>query len=159
MPPPPRTQREALRWSKANRPDKLERRRRNAERRRLMESGDERYLPQRDRGPVRAFVRDVVDSRRHVIGLFMPLAVLVFASILVPIPQLQSAISLAAMGIMVAMILEGVLLGRQITARARVKFPGAQIKGLGTGWYAFTRASQPRKLRVPKPRVQRGATL
>jgi hypothetical protein len=156
-PPPPRTQREAVKLARANRPDKAERRRAAAERRERMESGDDRYLPPRDRGPVKAYVRDVVDSRRHVIGLFMPLAGVVFLSIVVPVREVQTYISIFAMAVMAAMIVEGVLLGRQITANARARFPNEEIKGFSTGWYAFTRASQPRKLRVPKPRVERGA--
>lgn len=159
VPPPPRTQREALRWAKANRPDKAERRRRNSERRQLMEAGDDRYLPAREKGPVKAYIRDVVDSRRHIIGLFMPLAGLVFVSILVQNQQVQTIISITAMAIMGSMIVEGIFLGRQIATMARAKFPDEEIKGFGTGWYAFTRASQPRKLRVPRPRVARGATL
>jgi hypothetical protein len=30
------------------------------------------------------------------------------------------------------------------------------VRGLSVGWYAFIRASQIRKLRVPKPRVRPG---
>ena len=43
-------------------------------------AGDERYLIARDSGPARALARDVVDSRRNLIGLFMPLALLVVFS-------------------------------------------------------------------------------
>lgn len=158
-PPPPRTQREASKLARANRPGKEERRRQAAERRARMDAGDDRYLPPRDRGPVKAHIRDVVDSRRHLIGLFMPLAALVFLSIVVPVPQLQTAISLAAMAFMAGMIVEGVFLGRQVAAKARAKFPNEEIGGFSTGWYAFTRASQPRKLRVPRPRVEPGTNL
>jgi hypothetical protein len=55
------------------------------------------------------------------------------------------------------MILEGVYLGATVTKKARAKFPDAAINPLTTGWYAFTRASQLRRLRIPKPRVARGA--
>ncbi|MGE3284848.1 MAG: DUF3043 domain-containing protein [Pseudonocardia sp.] len=156
-PPPPRTQREAMKLAKANRPSKEERRLQSAERRARMDAGDDRYLPPRDRGPLRAYVRDLVDSRRHLIGLFMPLAALVFISILVPYRELQTYISILAFGFMIAMVVEGVMLGRQIVAKARAKFPKEEIKGFPVGWYAFSRASQPRKLRVPRPRVQLGA--
>jgi hypothetical protein len=57
------------------------------------------------------------------------------------------------------MVAEGVVLGMRTTKQAREKFPNERISGLGTGWYAFTRASQIRKLRVPKPRVERGAQV
>ena len=37
-------------------------------------AGEDAYLLPRDKGPVRRYVRDVVDSRRNVLGLFMPAA-------------------------------------------------------------------------------------
>src|SRR5262249_22641460 len=59
-PPPPRTQREAAARMRGT---KEERRAEAAQRRERMLAGDERYLSSRDRGPVRAYVRDLVDSR------------------------------------------------------------------------------------------------
>jgi hypothetical protein len=159
-PPPPRTQREAAKYAKANRPNRPsrdERRRQAAERRERMAAGDERYLLPRDRGPVRAYVRDLVDSRPHLMGMFMPLALVVLLSLLVPIPAAQQYMSLFSLIVLTAMIIEGVFLGVQVTRRARAKFPKERINGLGTGWYAFTRASQLRRLRIPKPKVARGA--
>jgi hypothetical protein len=160
-PAPPRTQREAGKLAKANRPDKEQRRelrRREAERRRAgMARGDDRFLPARDRGPVRAYIRDVVDSRPHLLGLFMPLALIVVASVLVPSLQVQQYMSMFSLGMLVVMITEGIWLGRTTTAKARERFPNESISGLATGWYAFTRATQPRRLRMPKPRVERGA--
>ena len=160
-PTPPKTQREAAKYAKANRPPKEERReqrRRATEQRRAgMERGDEKYLPARDRGPVRAYIRDVVDSRPHLIGLFMPLALVVVASVFVPVPAVQQYMSLFSLAMLMTMIAEGVYLGLTITRKVRAKFPNEDVNGLATGWYSFTRASQPRRLRMPKPRVQRGA--
>jgi len=92
-------------------------------------------------------------------GLFMPLAGLVFISLLVPIAQARSLFSVFAIAMLIAMAAEGLLLGRQLIGRARARFPDQRISGLSLGWYAFTRASQLRKLRGPKPRVSPGATL
>jgi hypothetical protein len=158
-PAPPRTQREASKLARQNRPNKDERRVQAAERRRRMDAGDDKVLLPRDRGPVKAYVRDVVDSRPHLMGLFMPLAVIVLISVLLPIPAAQQYLSLFSLVALAVMVAEGVTLGIQITKKARAKFPEENISGLGTGWYAFTRASQLRKLRVPKPRVQRGAQV
>ena len=155
--PPPRTQREAARLAKANRPSKDQRRALAAERRERMAAGDERYLMPRDRGPVKAYVRDVVDSRPHIMGLFMPLALVVVLSLLVPVPAAQQYLSLFSLVALTTMIIEGIFLGASITKKARERFPDEQIGALGTGWYAFTRASQLRRLRIPKPRVERGA--
>jgi hypothetical protein len=156
-PPPPRTQREASRLARANRPDKDQRRRDAAERRERMAAGDERYLMPRDRGPVKAYVRDVVDSRPHIMGLFMPLAVIVVLSLLVPFPAAQQYLSLFSLIALSVMVVEGIYLGVTITRKVRAKFPNETISPLPVGWYAFTRASQLRRLRMPKPRVQRGA--
>lgn len=156
-PPPPRTQREASKLARANRPDKSIRRAEALERREGMAAGDEKFLMPRDRGPVKAYVRDLVDSRPHLMGLFMPLAIVVVLSLLIPIPQVQSYLSLFSLIALTTMIIEGIFLGASITKKARAKFPDEKIGGLGTGWYAFTRASQLRRLRIPKPRVERGA--
>ncbi|MDT7608319.1 MAG: hypothetical protein QOG96_2822 [Pseudonocardiales bacterium] len=158
-PPPPKTQREAQKLARQNRASRAERRQDAAGRRARMLAGDERALMPRDRGPVKAYVRDVVDSRRHLIGLFMPLAALVFVSLIVPVPRLQSMVSLFCMAMLAAIVLEGVLLGRRVTRAAREKFPKDQVSGVAIGWYSFSRASQLRKLRVPKPRVKIGAEV
>ncbi|MFC5234222.1 DUF3043 domain-containing protein [Pseudonocardia zijingensis] len=155
--PPPRTQREAARLARANRPSRDERRRLAEERRQRMAEGDERYLMPRDRGPVKAYIRDVVDSRPHIMGLFMPLAIVVVLSLLVPVLAAQQYLSLFSLVALTTMIIEGIFLGASVTRKAREKFPDEQIGALSTGWYAFTRASQLRRLRIPKPRVERGA--
>ncbi|MDL5156828.1 DUF3043 domain-containing protein [Actinomycetospora termitidis] len=157
--PAPKTQREAMKRAKALRGDKTQRREASAERRKRMMAGDDRVLPVRDRGPVRAFVRDLVDSRRHLMGLFMPLAILIFITVVVPVPGIQNIGSLLCLCMLAAMVVEGTLLGRQITARVREKFPDEEIKGFSVGWYAFTRATQIRKLRMPAPRVSPGTPV
>ncbi|HEX5811410.1 MAG TPA: DUF3043 domain-containing protein, partial [Pseudonocardia sp.] len=58
---------------------------------------------------------------------------------------------------LVTMVTEGVFLGLATTRKVRAKFPDANVNVASVGWYAFTRASQIRKFRVPKPRVERGA--
>ena len=156
-PPPPRTQRESIKLARQNRTSRDERRKAAAERRGRLLAGDERELPARDRGPVKAFVRDIVDSRRHLMGLFLPLAGLVFVSMLIPPSKVQALLTVFYMSMLLAMVAEGVLLGYQITKRVRERFPKESVNGLSLGWYAYSRASQPRRLRVPKPRVSYGA--
>jgi hypothetical protein len=155
-PPPPKTQREAMR---RNRGSKTERREASAARRERMMAGDDKYLLPRDRGPVKAYVRDLVDSRRNIAGLFMPLALLVVLVILIPSPVVQQYVSLLSMAMLLTMIIEGVLLGRMVSRRVRERFPDESASGLSLGFYALTRATQLRKLRVPKPRVTRGEAV
>ncbi len=148
-----------MKLAKKNRGTRNGRRKATADRRARMMAGDESALMPRDKGPVKAFVRDTVDSRRHLMGLFVPLAGLVFLSLLVPLPRVQSLLSIFGMAMLVSMVVEGLLLGRQITKKVRERFPNEKVKGLSIGWYAFTRASQLRRFRAPKPRVSRGASV
>ncbi len=158
--PPPRTTREAIKRARGNKEERKElaakRREIRATQRERMMAGDEKYLMPRDRGPVKAYIRDAVDSRRNLLGLFMPLAILIFIALLVPSPVVQSYTTLLCLLMLVAMIIEGVLLGGRLTRKVRAKFPKEPVRGLSVGWYAFIRASQLRKLRVPKPRVRPG---
>jgi hypothetical protein len=160
VPPPPRTTREAIRRSRGNKEERkalaAKRREMRIKQRERMAAGDEKYLMPRDRGPVKAFVRDAVDSRRNLVGLFMPLALVVFLALLAPSPVLQYYATMLTLVVLVAMIIEGVLNGGRIARLARAKFPKENVKGLSIGWYAFIRASQIRKFRIPKPRVRPG---
>jgi hypothetical protein len=160
VPPPPKTTREAMRRARGN---KAERKELNAKRKEMrvaqrqrMLAGDEQYLPAKERGPVKAYVRDLIDSRRHLTGLFMPLAIIVFVALLAPNRVIQSYTTLLCLVLLVAMIGEGALNGRRLAKLARAKFPKENIRGGPLGWYAFIRASQIRKLRIPKPRVRPG---
>lgn len=154
--PPPKTQREAMRRNRGN---KEQRKSAAAERRERMAAGDDNYLMPRDKGPVRAFVRDVVDSRRHLMGLFMPLALLVLVAMISSVPLIEAYAAPATLVVLVIMALEGLWLGRDVVRRVRKKFPEASDSSMGLGWYAFVRASQVRKLRIPKPRVRIGDTV
>ncbi|TNC23999.1 DUF3043 domain-containing protein [Amycolatopsis alkalitolerans] len=161
--PPPRTTREAMKRNKELRKSspqtKEERRAAAKERQARMAAGDERYLLPRDKGPVKAYVRDLVDSRRNLTGLFMPLAVLVLVAMIVPFPVLQQYATLMVTVLLLAMIVEGFVTGRRVARLAREKFPKETINGRSIGWYAFVRSSQIRKLRMPKPRVKPGEAI
>ncbi len=122
-------------------------------------AGDERYLLPRDRGPHKGYARDLVDSRRNVMGLFMPLAVVILLVLFIPIPAVQQYASLLSTAMLLTMLIEGVMLGRLVNNRVRQRFPDAGGSKLGLGFYAFTRATQLRRLRVPKPRVSPGANV
>ncbi|HEX2134174.1 MAG TPA: DUF3043 domain-containing protein [Actinophytocola sp.] len=161
--PPPRTTREAMKRARGNKEERKEltakRRELRLKQRERMMAGDEQYLMPRDRGPVKAYIRDLVDSKRNLLGLFMPLAIVIFVALLAPSPQIQSLTTLVCLLMLIAMIFEGILQGRRITRLVRQKYPKEHVRGLSVGWYAFIRASQIRKLRVPKPRVRPGAKV
>lgn len=160
--PPPMTSKEARARRKEARGSKEERKAAAAERRAAaqdrrarMLAGEDKYLLPRDQGPVRAYVRDLVDARRNLVGLFMPMALLLILSMFAA-PAWQSIITLAMLVMMVFMIAEGFLLGRVVNRRVRERFPKSTDTGFRLGWYAFVRASQMRKMRAPKPRLGPG---
>ncbi|MFD4294510.1 DUF3043 domain-containing protein [Rhodococcus sp. NPDC058505] len=160
--PAPMTAKEARARRKQNRGSKEERKVASAERRAdaadrraRMLAGEDKYLLPRDKGPVRAYVRDLVDSRRHLVGLFMPLAVLLILAMFLD-PSLQAYVTLGMFVMMLFMVVEGILLGRQVNNKVRDRFPDSIDGGFKLGWYAFVRASQIRKMRAPQPRVSPG---
>ncbi|MFY2788355.1 DUF3043 domain-containing protein [Rhodococcus sp. MALMAid1271] len=163
--PAPLTSKEARERRKANKGSKEdrkaasnERRAAAAERRARMLAGEDKYLLPRDKGPVRAYVRDIVDARRNLVGLFMPLAlILIFALFLEP--AVQAYVTLGMFVMMLFMVGEGIYLGKMINNKVRARFPDTPDGGFKIGWYAFVRASQIRKMRAPKPRVSAGAAV
>jgi len=123
-----------------------------AARREAFRRGDESALPARDRGPVRRWVRDYVDSRRSIISWFIPAALLIL--VLSPFGAIGAVVQIV---FVVAVIVETTLMTRRIRAEVRQRFPGESTRGLG--YYAFSRAMMFRRMRMPKPRVERGAKV
>jgi hypothetical protein len=128
-----------------------------ADRREKMMAGEDAYLLPRDKGPVRRFVRDVVDSRRSVLGLFMPAALgLIFIMLAVPSVQVQRFLSPAMLVLVLIMAIDGLLVGRKVNKLVDEKFPNNTESGWKLGFYAASRASQLRRMRAPRPQVNRG---
>jgi hypothetical protein len=140
--------------------EKLERRASTAERRERMMAGDDGYLLPRDKGPVRRFARDVVDSRRNVLGLFMPAALaLIFIMLAVPSIEVQRLLSPAMLVLVLIMIVDGFIVGRKVNRLVDEKFPDNTESGWKLGFYAASRASQMRRMRAPRPQVERGTKV
>jgi len=157
-----RARRKSLAGPKLSREERKEqssaRRAQMADRRERMMNGDERYLLSRDQGPVRRYVRDIVDARRNVLGLFMPSALgLMF--FMFAVPQLQFYVSPAMMLLMLVMALDGLLLGRKVARKVDEKFPEDTESRWKLGLYAASRASQMRRMRTPRPQVKHGASV
>jgi hypothetical protein len=139
------------------RAEKVTRRADMADRRERMMAGDDAYLLPRDKGPVRRYVRDLVDARRNLLGLFMPFALgLILVTLSVPTPAVQGPLSFAMPVLLVVMAIDGVLIGRFVNRRVDEKFPDNTEGGFKLGFYAASRASQLRRMRAPRPQVNRG---
>ena len=140
------------------RADRTAGRARMSERRDRMMAGEEAYLLPRDQGPIRRYVRDVVDSRRNLLGLFMP-ATLVLLFAMFSVPQVQLYASPAMLVLMAVMSVDGLMLGRKISKLVDTKFPNNTESRWKLGLYAAGRASQMRRLRTPRPQVKRGSSV
>lgn len=139
------------------RADKSARRAEMTERRAKMMSGEEGYLLPRDKGPVRRYARDIVDARRNVLGLFMPAALgLIFVMLAVPSVEVQRLLSPAMLVLVLIMMIDGIFVGRRVNKLVNAKFPDNIESGWKLGFYAASRASQLRRMRAPRPQVNRG---
>lgn len=94
-----------------------------AKQREALASGDERYLPARDKGPVRKYARDFVDSRFCVAEFFLPMAVVILVLSMVQIPQLQNIALLLWLFVIVMIVVDSIgiaiRLKRQLNERSR----------------------------------------
>ncbi|OBG97915.1 hypothetical protein A5697_17595 [Mycobacterium sp. E3251] len=138
--------------------DRAASRARMTDRRQRMMAGDEAYLLPRDQGPIRRYARDVVDARRNLLGLFMP-ATLFLMFAMFTTPQLQLWVSPAMLVLMAVMGIDGVLLGRKVSRLVDAKFPNNTESRWKLGLYAAGRASQMRRMRTPRPQVERGSDV
>jgi len=140
--------------------EKLKRRAVLAERRERMMDGEESYLLPRDKGPVRRYVRDRVDSRRNVLGLFMPSAIaMIFVMLAIPRVEVQTWVSRLMMLIILVMAVDAIWLSRKVNKAVDAKFPDHTETHWKIGMYAAGRASQMRRMRMPRPQVTIGATV
>jgi Protein of unknown function (DUF3043) len=125
--------------------------------REAMQTGDDRYLPARDKGPVRRFARDFIDSRRSAAEFFLFGALLILALSIVPSATIGFAVGLAWVGMCVVIIVDSILITRRLKREIRVRFPNEDSKGVVP--YTLLRSMQFRGLRMPKPRVRPGAPV
>ena len=90
-------------------------------------------------------------------GTFLVPLVLMFGMFLVP--QLQLYASPAMLVLMVVMGADGLILGRKVSRLVDARFPDNTESRWKLGLYVAGRASQIRRLRTPRPQVQRGGSV
>lgn len=119
-----------------------------------MKSGEEKYLPARDQGPVRRYIRDWVDSRISVAEFLLPLLVLIMILQASGSAQMQSFSSGLWAATILLLVVDTLWMRLRLRRELRAKFPDESLKG--TMFYAFVRVLQLRFMRLPKPRVKIG---
>ena len=116
--------------------------------------GDQNALPARDRGPVKKFVRDYIDSRRSLGEYFLPLMVIVLVLTLVPSAEIRFVAIIFMYGEMIYSVVYGFFVTKNIKKLVAERFPEESTKGLGM--YGWLRSTQMRRLRAPAPQKKLG---
>ncbi len=124
--------------------------------REALANGDERYLPARDKGPVRRFVRDFVDSRFAIAEFFLPMAVVILVLSLFGNANraLQNISLLLWLGVIILIVIDSIGISIRLRKQLNARFPNEPKRGAVA--YGLMRTLQMRRLRLPKPQVKRG---
>jgi hypothetical protein len=147
----PRTRKEMAAANKAARSDS------SGKMRQAMRNGDERYLPARDQGPVRRFIRDYVDSHFSFIELMIPLMLVVLILGYSGSKTITTYANLAMLAVLILIVVDLTRLRFRLRRQLTERFPDTTTKG--TTYYAVARSLQMRFMRLPKPQVKIGAEL
>jgi hypothetical protein len=119
-----------------------------------MKAGDEKYLPARDQGPVKRFVRDFVDSRLTFAEFLLPILILIMVGNSVQNDGVKSVTNYLWTASILLLLVDTVILRVRLRKALKAKFPGENLKG--TTMYAYIRMLQIRFMRLPKPQVKIG---
>jgi hypothetical protein len=122
-----------------------------------MKSGDERYFTARDKGPVRRFVRDFVDSRFSFVEMMIPLLILTMVLGYSGNQRLAGIGNTILVGTMLLVAVDMFVLRMRLRRELARRFPDEDLKG--TTYYAVMRALQMKFMRLPKARVKIGQEL
>ncbi len=118
-------------------------------------AGEERYLPQRDKGPQRKWVRDYVDARWNFGEFLIPIMFAVIIATFLPSQEAQLIAILALWAFFGLTILDAIYVGIRVKRGLGTKFGVEKVEN-GVRWYAAMRSLQMRGLRLPKAQVNRG---
>ncbi len=121
-----------------------------------MKAGDEKYLPARDQGPVKRYVRDWVDSRLTFAEFLLPILILIMigSSFGKRGSTIEALVGYVWTASILLLLTDTVLLRFRLKKALKAKFPDESLKG--TTFYAYMRMLQIRFMRMPKPKVKFG---
>lgn len=127
-----------------------------------MRTGEDRYLPARDKGPIKRYIRDYIDARFCIGEVFMPLALILVVlsfsmSFFARTAQATGLYGLLAVySVFFLAIGDCVLCWWQVRRRLHAKFGREKVQEQGViFFYVFSRCLQMRRLRQPAPQVAR----
>ena len=144
--PPPTSRREAAKQLRAKNADNRQRIKQGSLR------GDETALLKRDQGPVRKLVRDIVDGRRSLGWVLLPMALIVVLSGLLNNPGLQAMSFAVWLASLAAVAIDMAFAGWDIRKYVKQTFPDEAKVGRHVA-YGLMRTTVMRRFRVPRPNV------
>lgn len=129
----------------------------NAKVRQGMKTGEERFLPARDQGKVRRFVRDRIDSRICMAEFLLPLLLVIMVLQYSGQASLQNLSNGLWSATILLVLVDTVFLVWKLKREMRARFPDESHKG--AVFYGILRSLQLRFLRLPKTNVKLGQRL
>jgi len=122
-----------------------------------MKRGEDWALRAKDKGPVRALVRDYVDARRTFTEYVMYILLLMVVALVIRNKAITNYLFLVEISVIVIVAIEGMFINRGVRKIVAERLPGESSRGLA--FYATARAFNPRRFRVPTPRVSPGTKI
>lgn len=123
-----------------------------------MQSGDLNRMPKTERLPWRVYIRDYVDARYNLGEYFIPVAfILLILSMIASMAFKNAWASLILMLLMyvflIAVVVDTVVMWKRLKRKLTAKFGAASAgRGSRSCSYAWSRAIQIRRWRLPKPK-------
>lgn len=121
-----------------------------------MRTGDINHMPKAERLPWRVYIRDYVDARVNLGEFFIPVAfgLLLLSIVITPFAaDLSLPILLLLYVYLLFVIIDVVVMWHRLKKILIAKFGERSVaKGMRSGTYAWSRAIQFRRWRLPKPR-------
>jgi Protein of unknown function (DUF3043) len=142
--PPPTNRRAAAKQLRAKQAENRKRVRAGSLR------GEEASLLKRDQGPVRRLVRDVIDGRRSLGWVLLPIALLVVVSGLAS-RALQTLTFLVWLASLAAVAIDMLFTGIDLRRQLKAAFPDEKTRS--HIMYGLMRTTVMRRLRVPRPQI------
>lgn len=129
----------------------------NAKARQGMKAGDEKFLPARDQGVVRRFIRDRIDSRLCMAEFLLPLLLIIMALQYSGEPSLMRFSNGLWSATILLVGVDTIFLLWKVKREVKQRFPDESTKG--ATFYAILRSLQVRFMRMPKAKVKLGQKL
>ena len=126
-----------------------------------MRTGDLQHMPKAERLPWRVYTRDYIDARFNIGEFFIPVAlVILIASVILTAVYPNPVVTLILMTVLYvylfAIVIDVVVMWRKLKKLLIAKYGEQSVaKGMRTGSYAWSRAIQLRRWRLPKPRYKK----